>query len=76
MNTSAPATTTPVDPEAALAAFRAQYVVPGSHVLDAWLDRGFIKYHVDPDRFADNLGKIPHEYMGVDTVITLFPNDE
>lgn len=74
-----PATTTPVaavDEEAALKAFKAEFVKPGSHVLDAWLSRGFIQYHVDPDQFAANMGKVPFEYMGVPTIITLFPKDE
>lgn len=80
MNTSttshqAPAPT-PVDEEAALKAFQAEFVKPGSHVLDAWLSRGFIQYHVDPDLFAANMGKVPFEYMGVPTIVTLFPREE
>lgn len=75
--TTAPATT--VDYDAALAAFRAEYVKDGSHVLDAWLegpdDDRWIRYHVDPEQFADNLGKVPHEYMGVSTILTLFARD-
>ena len=67
---------TPVDEEAALKAFKAEFVKPGSHVLDAWLSRGFIEYHVDPDQFAANMGKVPFEYMGVPTIITLFPRED
>lgn len=66
----------PVDEQAALEAFKAEFVKPGSHVLDAWLSRGFIQYQVDPDQFAANMGKVPFEYMGVPTIITLFPRED
>jgi hypothetical protein len=68
-------TPTPIDYDAALAAFRAEYIKDGSHVLDAWLDGDFIKYYVDPELFAANLGKVKFEYMGVSTVVTLFERD-
>lgn len=80
MNTQNPTqgtpSATPIDEEAALKAFKAEFVTPGSHVLDAWLSRGFIQYQIDPDKMVENLGKVPFEYMGVPTVITLFPRED
>jgi len=75
MNSPAKNTAPAVDHNAVLEAFRAEYVKDGSHVLDAWLEDDAIKYHVDPEQFANNLGKIPHEFKGVDTRLTLFPRD-
>ncbi|CAN5231844.1 hypothetical protein BH11CYA1_BH11CYA1_35740 [soil metagenome] len=79
MNTQDPssaANATPVDEEGALKAFKAEFVKDGSYVLDAWLDRGFIQYQINPELLAENLGKMPFEYMGVPTVLTLFPRQE
>ena len=79
MNTQDPSQTpvaaTPIDEEAVLKAFKAEYVTPGSYILDAWLSNGFIEYHVDPDQFAANMGKMPREYMGMPVLVTLFPRD-
>ena len=64
---------TPVDFDAALKAFRAQFVGNDKHVLDAWLDDGFIIYQVNLQSSEEDLLAIPEEFMGVRLAITLHP---
>ncbi len=72
--TTPPTDVPSVDFDQALANFKAKFCTPGSCILDAWIDAGFIKYQVDPDRLED-LGKLEQRHMfeGVPTVITLWP---
>jgi hypothetical protein len=69
--------------DAVLAEFRAEFVKPGSGVIDAWLtgagDDTFIQYQLDAEvatsrvETAGRLSAVPHEYQGLPTIITWFP---
>jgi len=71
-----------IDLEAAVAAFKQEFVKEGSIVLDAWADGEFIVVYVDylnfdetgiPEKMKDV--PAPGEYKGHPTVLTLFPRD-
>lgn len=61
-----------------LAEFKKTFITEGSIVLDAWIVNGFIQYHLDPERFfvdGKRNNPVPFEFMGMDTLLTLFPRD-
>lgn len=63
----------PKSEDQVLADFKAEWVKKDSGVLDAWIDRGFIVWQVDLDKFGtENMPKVPGEYQGIPTVLTLF----
>lgn len=65
-------------PEEILAEFKAEWVnKEGAGVLDAWLDDGWIKYHLDPEvMMSPDRVRVPFEYQGISTVLTLFPRED
>lgn len=68
-------TSSPVDLDAALKAFKAEFVGDNKHVLDAWLDDGFIVYQANVESTAEDILALPNEYMGVPTGLSPFPSE-
>lgn len=68
--------TQPKSQDEILADFKAEWVKEGSGVLNAWIDRDFIVWQVDLERLdPPNMPKVPGEYQGIPTVLTLFERE-
>jgi hypothetical protein len=66
--------------DAKLAAFKAEWVKPGSGIKDAWVEfkngENWLVYQLDAEQITDKLPGVPAEYDGLTTIITWFPRNE